>query len=87
MMKNVEYIYGSLKYYITGSKLWKEYNKAVYCHSAYLTSGEMPEWMNHKLKSRLLKKYQQLQICTWYHCNHKKWRGTKESLESDERGE
>ena len=31
----------------TGSKLWKEYIKALYCHSAYLTyvqstSCEMP---------------------------------------------
>ena len=49
MMKN-EHICGSLKYYITGSKLGKEYNKTVYCHYAYLTSGEMPEWTNHKLK-------------------------------------
>ena len=43
----------------TGSKLGKEYVKAVYCYSAYLTSMqstscEMPGWMNHKLKSRLL---------------------------------
>ena len=42
----------------TGSKLGKEYNKAVYCHSAYLTymqsiSCEMPGWMKHKLESRL----------------------------------
>ena len=42
----------------TGSKLGKEYIKAVYCHSAYLsymqsTSCEMPGWMNHKLESRL----------------------------------
>ena len=41
----------------TGSKLGKEYIKAVYCHPAYLTymqstSGDMPGWMNHKLKSR-----------------------------------
>ena len=38
----------------TGSKLEKEYVKAVYCHPAYLTymqstSWEMLEWMNHKL--------------------------------------
>ena len=38
----------------TGSKLGKEYDKAVYCHPAYLTSMqstscEMPGWMNHKL--------------------------------------
>ena len=43
----------------TGSKLGKEYIKAVYCHTAYLicmqsTSREMPGWMNHKLDSRLL---------------------------------
>ena len=43
----------------TGSKLGKEYIKAVYCHTAYLTymqstSCEMPGWMKHKLESRLL---------------------------------
>ena len=43
---------------LTGSKLEKEYDKAVYCHPAYLTSMqniscEMPGWMNHKLESRL----------------------------------
>ena len=41
-----------------GSKLGKEYIKAVYCHSAYLISMqstlcEMLGWMNHKLESRL----------------------------------
>ena len=41
----------------TGSKLGKEYGKAVYCHPAYLTyiqntSCEMPGWMNYKLGSR-----------------------------------
>ena len=39
-------------------KLGKEYDKAVYCHFAYLTymqstSCEMPGWMKHKLESRL----------------------------------
>ena len=43
----------------TGSKLGKEYVKAVYCHPAYVTSMktiscEMPSWMKHKLESRLL---------------------------------
>ena len=43
----------------TGSKLGKEYIKAVYCHPAYLTymqsiSCEMLDWMKHKLESRLL---------------------------------
>ena len=42
----------------TGSKSGKEYVKAVYCESAYLTymqstSCEMPGWMKHKLESRL----------------------------------
>ena len=41
----------------TGSKLGKEYIKAVYCHPAYLTylqstSGEMLVWMKHKLESK-----------------------------------
>ena len=43
----------------TGSKLGKEYVKAVYYHHAYLTymqstSWEMLGWMKHKLESRLL---------------------------------
>ena len=42
----------------TGSKLKKEYVKAVYCHPAYLTymqctSWETLGWMKHKLESRL----------------------------------
>ena len=43
----------------TGSKLGKEYVKAVYCHPAYLTymqstSWETLGWKKHKLESRLL---------------------------------
>ena len=42
----------------TGSKLGKEYIKAVYCHPAYLTymqstSWETLGWIKHKLESRL----------------------------------
>ena len=42
----------------TGSKLGKEYIKAVYCNLDYLTymkgtSCEMLGWMKHKLESRL----------------------------------
>ena len=42
----------------TGSKLGKEYVKAVYCHPNYLTymqstSLGMMGWMKHKLESRL----------------------------------
>ena len=42
---------------LTGSKLGKEYDKAVWYHPPYLTyiqsrSCEMPGGMNHKLESR-----------------------------------
>ena len=33
------------------------------------------------------KKYQQCQICRWYHSNGRKQRGTKEPLDESERGE
>ena len=41
-----------------GTRLGKEYVKAVYCYPAYLTSMQstsykMPGWINHKLESRL----------------------------------
>ena len=41
----------------TGSKMGKEYVKAVYCHPGYLiymqsTSCEILGWMKHKLESR-----------------------------------
>ena len=61
----------------TGSKLGKDYIKAIYCHFAYLTYMQttlckMPGWMNHKLESRLpreisktseMQMNQKLQIC------------------------
>ena len=70
----------------TGSKLGKEYVKAVYCHPAYLTSVqstscEMLGWINHKLESKL-----QPQICRWHHTYSRKLR-TKEPLDESERGE
>ena len=42
----------------TGSKLEKEYGKAIYCYPAYLTymqatSSEMPGCMKYKVESRL----------------------------------
>ena len=42
----------------TGSKLGKEYVKAVYCHPVYLTYMQstlfkIPGWMKHRLESRL----------------------------------
>ena len=43
---------------LTGSKLGKEYVKAVYCHPPHFTytqstACEMLGWMKHKLESRL----------------------------------
>ena len=66
---------------MTGSKLGKEYDKAVYCHPVYLTyvqstSWKMLGWRNHKLESR-----SKPQICRWYHSNGRHWRGTKELLD------
>ena len=45
--------------WLTGSKLGKKYDKAVYWHPVYLTSmqstsGKMPGWMKHNLESRFL---------------------------------
>ena len=76
----------------TGSTLGKEYIKAVYCHPAYLTymentSYEMPDWMKHKLESRLLGEISiasDIQMTPSY---ARKWRGTKEPLDESERGE
>ena len=47
----------------TGSKLGKEYVKAVYCHLAYLTymqstSWETLGWKKHKLDQDCREKYQ-----------------------------
>ena len=55
---------------VTGSKLEKEYDKAVYCYPVYLTSMqstpcEMLGWMNLETswKQNYQDKYQQPQIC------------------------
>ena len=58
----------------TESKLGKEYNKAVYCHSTYLTymqstSWEMQGWMKHKLEWILpKKKINNLRYADWTTC-------------------
>ena len=77
----------------TGSKLGKEYVKAVYCHPAYLicmqsTSWEMPGWMNHKLESRRqgeISITSDIQLKN--HSNVRMPRGPKEPLNEGERGE
>ena len=78
----------------TGSKLGKEYIKAVYCHLAYLTymqstSCRMPGWMKHKLESRLLGEISvtsDMQMTPPLRQKVKR-RGTKEPLEKSEREE
>ena len=75
----------------TGSKLGKEYIKAVYCHPAYLnymqsTSCEMLGWMNHKLESGLPEVSTASDIQMIPH-NGRKQRGTKEPLDEVERRE
>ena len=74
----------------TGSKLGKEYDKAVYCLPAYLiymqcTSYEMPGWMNHELKQDCQETYQQPHICRLYHSNGRQLKGPKEPLDEGEK--
>ena len=76
----------------TGSKLGKEYIKAVYCHPAYLTcmhstSCEMLGWMKHKLESRLrgeISITSDMQMILPY---VRKQRRTKKPLDESKRGE
>ena len=75
-----------------GSKLGKEYIKAVYCNPAYLTytqgtSCAMPVWMKHKLESRLKGEISitvDMQMTPPY---GRKQRVTKEPFDESERGE
>ena len=65
----------------TGSKLGKEYTKAVYCHLAYLTymqstSCEMVDWMKHKLESRLLG---EMSISSYIQMTPSLWQKVKKS--------
>ena len=75
----------------TGSKLGKEYIKAVYCHPAFLTymhstSWGMLDWMKHKLELRFpgeISTTSDMQTTLYF---GRKWR-TKEPLDESERGE
>ena len=76
----------------TGSKLGKEYIKAVYCHPAYLnymqhTSWEIQGWMKHKLESRLLREISIISDMQMTHPFGGKQRRTKEPLHENKRGE
>ena len=76
----------------TGSKWGKEYIQAVYCHLAYLpfiqsTSCKMPDWMKHKLESRL---QGEISITSDMKMTSPLWqkaKRTKEPLDEIERGE
>ena len=74
----------------TGSKLGKEYVKAVYYHPDYLTymqstSCEMPGQMKHQQESRLPG---EISISSDMQMTYgRKQKGTKEPLDESERGE
>ena len=75
----------------TGSKLGKEFVKALYCYPAYLTSMrstlcKMLGWMKHKLESRFLGEISITSDTQMIPpCGRK--RKTKELLDESERGE
>ena len=74
-----------------GSKLGKEYIKALYCHPAYLTymqstSRKMPGWMKHQMESRLPGEISITSDTQMTRSYGRKQR-TKESLDDRERGE
>ena len=76
----------------TGSKLGKEYLKAVYCYPVYLTymqstSCEMLGWVKHKPESRFLGEISITSNTQRIPPLCKKWRGTKEPLDEGERRE
>jgi len=76
----------------TGSRLGKEYVRAVYYHSAYVTymqniSYKMPGWMKCKLESRLLG---EISIASDMQMTPPLWqkaKRNKEILDESERGE
>ena len=77
----------------TGSKLGKEYIKAVYCQPGYSTymqstSCEMPGWMKHKLEPRLPGEIiNNLRYADDTTLMAGSERGTKEPLDENETGE
>ena len=75
----------------TGSKLGKEYVKAVYCHPDYLTymqstSWETLGWRKHKLESRLPGEISITSYLQMTPCLDRKWKEAKEPFDESERG-
>ena len=76
----------------TDSKLGKEYVKPVHCYHAYLTYMQstlckLPDWMKHKLESRLLGEISITSDKQVTPPLEQKIRRTKEPLDESERGE
>ena len=73
-------------------QLGKGVHQAAYCHLAYLTYMqsrlcEMPDWMKHKLESKLQREISITSDMQIIPPLHRKQRGTKEPLDESERGE
>ena len=74
-----------------GSRLRKEYNRAVFSHPVCLIymlstcekcqAGWVTSWNQDRWEK------QQPQICGWYYSNGRKWRGTEEPPDKGEGGE
>ena len=76
----------------TGSKLGKEYDKAIYCHPAYLTFMQstlhkLLGWKKHKLESRLQGEISITSDMQMKPSLGQEQRGTKEPPDERERGE
>ena len=76
----------------TGSKLGKEYIKAVYCHPAYLTfmkstSCKMLGWMKQKLESRFPGEVSVTSDTQMIQYQWQKGKETRESLDEGKRAE
>ena len=73
--------YGTTEWF----KIIKEYEKVVYCHHVPLTSVQsisckiQAGWIT-RWNQDCQEKYQQPQICTWYHSNGRSWRRAKHLL-------
>ena len=75
----------------TGSKLGKEYIKAVYCHPAYLTYMQSTSWEMQaewsRLESRLLGEVSIISDMQMTPPYGRQWGRTKEPLDESERAE
>ena len=61
-------------------KIVKGVHQDCTLYAEYIMQGklcEMPDWINHKLESRLLRENQQTQLCRLSHSKGRKQRGAK----------